>query len=661
MKAPCVAFFACIFLAGGVQASSSIPLEVFAKKPSFNQVRISPKGEYLAFTYEEGTQVKLAVMKYSNRKIISSFEFGENRRVNNFQWLNDDRVGMSVETFTGWLDGTNPNRIWAAANADGSDRRQIWDYQRSNINMISTLDDDPEHVLVTKGHWQDEGRVKAHKLNIYTGREKFLNIAPPAAAHSKPGVTAMGADLDGEIRVAYEYDRGKDRINDEDDRAFLHYRNDDGSWRKLDLEPKRAQPEINPLGFSLDQTRFYFTSDHDGDGHNTQGLFEFNTETDALTLVFRHDDVDIGGGMYGMEGQLIGVTYEPGYPQTYFIDDNANAHDRAVRQSLLASFQGQHASITSNTDDGRYCVVWVYSDRNPGEFLIYDNQQRQLKYFASSKPEVKPELMARVEPFTIQARDGLKMYGQLTIPNNVEETNLPMVVYPHGGPYGAADDWRWDRRAQMLASRGYLVMQLNFRGSGGYGAEFRKAGYGEWGAKMQDDLTDATRWAINTGLADGERVCIHGVSYGGYASMNAVVREPDLYKCSIPDAGPYELNLQWNRADSFRGYPDAGRQKKSYVKRSIGGFDNNEERSPVYHLDRLKAGLFIVHGKNDVRVPIENAYLLEKKLKEKDIPYRKMYKKDGHGFQKEDYRVELYEEMLEFLELHIGPGARPGA
>ena len=277
-----------------------------------------------------------------------------------------------------------------------------------------------------------------------------------------------------------------------------------------------------------------------------------------------------------------------------------------------------------------------------------------ISYIGSSKPEVDPKLMAAVEPFKMKARDGLEMYGYLTIPNGVEQKNLPLVIYPHGGPYGVQDIWRWDRRAQMLASRGYLVLQLNFRGSGGYGKEFEEAGHREWGAKMQDDITDATHWAIKQGLADPERVCIHGVSYGGYASMQAVVKEPDLYKCSIPDAGVYEMAVQWDEADSFKGYKGSER-KKWYMERSIGGYDKVKERSPVYHVDKLKADLFIVHGGEDVRVPIINAEILEEKLKEAGKDYITMYKdEEGHGFSKPKNRVELYKKILKFLDKNIG-------
>ncbi len=638
------------------------PLEVFAKHPSYTDMKISPTGKYIAFSYAEGDQVKLGVMERETMKPLSSFEFGENRHVVSFRWLNDERIGMMVQTIIGWLDGTNPDTKWAAGNADGSNRRILWDFEHSisSIEILSLLKDEPEYVLLEETDWRDRGAVKPIKVNINTGQRQRVDAGPRAARHTKPGIVSLGVDLNEEIRFAFEFDRGDDEIDDKDDKGFIHYKSNSGRWHKLRYNNVRSAPAtIAVAGVSADNSKFYFTSNHDQKSSDTRGLFEFDMNTKKITLLHRHEDVDIGGGVYGEKNQLIGAYLEPGYPEYFYINKPENQESIQLRQSLSHAFKNEFVSIRNSTKDNNLFVVRVLSDRNPGQFFLFDKSKNSLTHYADSKPEVKPAEMARVEPFVIEARDGLKMYGQLTIPNNIKENNLPMVLYPHGGPYGVSDSWRWHRRTQMFASRGYLVMQLNFRGSGGYGQDFYKAGSKEWGRKMQDDLTDATKWAINNGLADPERICIHGVSYGGYASMNAVVREPDLYKCAIPDAGVYEMEIQWDEADSFKGWKGQER-KENYMNFAIGGYDFVKERSPVYHVDKLKAALLIVHGGEDVRVPIINAEVLEKHLKKAGKPYETMYKdEEGHGFMIEENRVELYQKMLDFLEKHIGPGAQP--
>ncbi len=633
-----------------------IPLEIFAKHAKYTNMKISPKGKYLAFTYEDGSEVKLAVMERESKKIVSNFEFGDNKKVVEFNWLNNDRIGMTIQKVIGWLDGINRKTTWAVANADGSDRRILWDDKNNaSLRMISDLKTDPKNVLAIKRSSREKGRVSLFKVNIYNNKKSYMADSPKEARHTVPGIVGMAVDLEDKVRFAFEFDQGEDEIDDKDDSLYFHYKDENNKWKKLPLNSVRKErPLLGILGMSSNNNILYFISNFDMRENDTMGLFQFDLNTKEVKFLYRHKDVDIRRGIYGSEEQLIGVYLEPGYPEIYYLDNQANSKDIKIFKSLAASFPGQYLSITSRTDDNNLQLVRIRSDRNPGDYYIYNNKKKNIKYIVSSKPEVDPKKMAKVEPFTLKARDGLKMYGQITIPNDVEEKNLPLVLYPHGGPYGVSDRWGWDRRAQVLASRGYLVMQLNFRGSGGYGKDFQDAGHQEWGAKMQDDITDATHWAINNGLADPDRICIHGASYGGYASMNAVVKEPDLYKCSIPDAGVYEMAHQWDKADSFKGYKGSER-KKWYMNLSIGGYDNVEERSPVYHVDKLKAKLLIVHGGADVRVPISNAEILEEKLQEAGKPYKTLYKdKEGHGFTQVENRIEFYKTMLDFLDEHIG-------
>ena len=640
-----------LFITGAAH-SKIIPIEDFAKKSQFKSAKVSPDGEHIAFTYEDGSEVKLAVMNIADNKILSSFDVGDERAVEWFSWANNERVVMLAANITGWLDGASKEPLLLAGNIDGTKRNQLWDFQRSNIRFITRLKDDDKHILVGKSHWSDEGGVKLHRMNIYTGELFYITDSPKPVGGPESRIVSVDVDLNEEPRVAVEYDPVD--VNDiSDDVTTLHVKDLKGNWTTLNLSVKHGGiPSVGGIGFNLTNDKFYFISNHDLEHEGVTGLFELDLKTRKIKFLHRHPDVDIGGGLYGAQGEVIGVTYEPGYPEYFYLNDDSVAGEVAFHKSLRASFKGQDLIMTAYSDDNKLAMVRTYSDKNPGDFFLFNRENNKAKYIASSMPHIKPELMSSVEPFIMTARDGLKMYGQLTIPNGVSPKKLPLVVFPHGGPYGAKDQWGFDWRAQLLANRGYLVLQLNYRGSGGYGNDFEDAGSGEWGAKMQDDLTDATLWAIEKGLADKDRVCIHGISYGGYASMQAVVKEPDLYKCSIPEAGPYEIDLQWEKADSFRNNRKAGENYKRYSFGSEEGVI--KERSPVYHVDKLKAALLIVHGEKDVRVPIDNAYLLEEKLKEAGKEYDTFYREDGHGFQKVEYRIESFEKILDFLEEHIG-------
>lgn len=636
-----------LLLSAFTSQAKVIPLEDFAQKSQFKNVQISPDGKHIAYTYEEGDRVKLGTMNLKNKKGIYSFDVGKDREIVQFTWITNERLYFVGGNITGWLDGAEKDYRAYFANYNGKKREGI-PLQYSSI--VSTLDDDEDHVLILKR--QRDG-VKVHKMNIFTLKTNYLADEPSTVGGMNSTVIDIVVDNNDEPRIALEFDP-VDRNNFDDDQIYLHTKLPAGEWRQVEFDNKRDErPIVQDLGFNKDNSKFYFISNFDLSGMGPHGFFSYDFKSSEVELIYRHEDADILGGIYSPDDELIGVRYEAGFPDFYYLKDESLAEEVKFHKSLRASFPNSDLSVGAYTDDKSTTTLRVRSDQNPGDFYIFDRKNSKVSYLASSMPHIKPNEMAKIEPFTMKARDGLKMYGQLTLPPGKELKDLPMIVYPHGGPYGPRDFWAWRERPQLFANRGYLVLQLNFRGSGGYGSGFQEAGYHEWGAKMQDDITDATLWAIEQGYADKDRICIHGVSYGGYASMQAVVKEPDLYACSIPDAGPYDLDYQLRKADSFKQNKKA---RLWFFERMLGPeYEKlNVERSPAYNLDKLKAPLMIVHGKEDVRVPIGNAYLLEEKLKEKGIKYETMYKKDGHGFQKVPYRIELYEKMLAFLDEHIG-------
>ncbi len=630
-----------------------IPLENFAAKSDFISMRISPDGKHMAFTYEENSSINLGVMNLKTKKGIYSFKMGDNREVAFFYWGNNKRLIIQSQRITGWLDGALKYPELFSADLNGKNRKMLWDFQRSYVQLVSRLEKEEDFVLISKHHFTDKFSAKLQRLNINTGKMHYVSDSPKIKGGLESRIQYIAVDSDDNPRFALERDPVK--LNDfEDDITYLHVKNKKDDWQILTLDVQHEfKPNIDGLGFNTDNTKFYFTSNHDLDHEGTTGLFVFDYKDNSITKLFRHPDVDLGRAIFGRDNQIIGVNYEAGYPGYFYVDDEGAEADITLHKQLRATYKGQEINISSFTKNRDKATLRTYSDKNPGTHYLYDVKNKKIEFLANSKTGIDSKLMATVEPFTLEARDGLKMYGQMTLPPNKELKNLPLIIFPHGGPYGATDRWGWDARAQLFASRGYLVIQLNYRGSGGYGVDFRKAGYGEWGTTMQDDLTDATLWAVNKGYADKERLCIHGVSYGGYAALNAVVREPDLYKCSIPDAGLYEIELQWKKADSFKGNNKA---RDNYMIQSFGSLEKSvlDARSPALHADKIKAALLLVHGTEDVRVPIDNAYFLEKQLKKAGKSYEKIYRKDGHGFQKVSHRIELYEKMLSFLDKHIG-------
>jgi dipeptidyl aminopeptidase/acylaminoacyl peptidase len=303
--------------------------------------------------------------------------------------------------------------------------------------------------------------------------------------------------------------------------------------------------------------------------------------------------------------------------------------------------------------------VVVESDRNPGAFYLYDADTKKVTFLMARAPWVEPGTMASMEPFAIKARDGMALHGYLTRPPGQEEAkNLPMVVYVHGGPYEIEDTWGYDPNVQAMASRGYAVLQVNFRGSGGYGYGFVKAGYGEWGAKMQDDVTDATRWAVEQGVADGKRICIFGGSYGGYAALQGAVREPDLYRCTIGYAGVYDLQLMKTRGDIPQSLYGDG-----YLNKVLGTDDKVlAQRSPINQIDRIKADVMLIVGGEDKRVPPVHGENLRNALLKRGKNVEWLYQpSEGHGFYLEKNRTDMLEKLIAFLDKNIGSASTPVA
>jgi dipeptidyl aminopeptidase/acylaminoacyl peptidase len=264
--------------------------------------------------------------------------------------------------------------------------------------------------------------------------------------------------------------------------------------------------------------------------------------------------------------------------------------------------------------------------------------------------------MATVQPFSFRARDGLEMYGYLNNPKGYKLDTLkkmPLIVHPHGGPIGPRDDWGFNWETQMLASRGYLVLQLNFRGSGGYGNGFQDKGHGEWGGAMQDDLTDVTKWAIDKGYADPERICIYGASYGGYASLMGVAKEPDLYRCAIGYVGVYDLVSTMFKKGDIKDRKSGRRFLEHTLGTDIGA---RRENSPALQATKIKAGVFLAAGMDDERAPYQHTEAMRDALKAAGHPADVviLQDKEGHGFYKEANNLNLYTKMFAFLDRYIG-------
>ncbi|MGH7185039.1 MAG: alpha/beta hydrolase family protein, partial [Pseudomonadota bacterium] len=309
------------------------------------------------------------------------------------------------------------------------------------------------------------------------------------------------------------------------------------------------------------------------------------------------------------------------------------------------------------TRDGTKALLEVDADRNPGGFYLLDEKTKRLGLLAPKRRWVDPRLMQPMAAVSIKARDGLQVPAYITAREGLKTRKAPMVVLPHGGPHQVRDYWEWNPEVQLLASRGYAVLQVNYRGSSGLGHDFERAGYRNWGTKIQDDIADATRWAIAEGIADPARICIYGTSFGGYSALMGVAREPDLYRCAAGLAGAYDLAAAADDSDIAES-----RLGRLYLQHALGKDKAVlQEHSPVTHVGKIKAALLIAHGTQDKRVPFSQAKLLRNALDQAKKPYEWLvYEGEEHGFFKRENEVDFYTRLLAFLDKHIGPGAGKG-
>jgi dipeptidyl aminopeptidase/acylaminoacyl peptidase len=551
----------------------------------------------------------------------------------------------------GGVDRPQPNGELYAIDADGSNGRMLFGYRGqdgvgSHLKRvekrfaaawpIALLPDDPRHILVQVRSWGSSQKQLAQieRLDVNTGQSSKVGVGPP-------GATGFLADASGAVRVAWGNDAELDDV------VYVRA-GTDGAWQ-LWNDSGESGVRMLPAQFARDGQHVYMQVSARG---KPDGLYRVDLASRKQELLYQ-------GGADPLEllrtadrKDAYGVVTADGRTAVA-VFDRASA-EGSMTLALEKAFPGQFAAFTSFSRDGKFGLVRVQGDRNAGDWYLFDMAKKNADYIASPRTWLDPEAMAAMRPVQIKARDGVVLHGYLTLPPGSDGRGLPLVVNPHGGPHGVRDTWGFDPETQFLASRGYAVLQVNFRGSGGYGVDFLTSGYGQWGRAMQDDITDATRWAIAEGHADPKRICIYGASYGGYAALSGVEREPDLYRCAIGYVGVYDLPMMYSRGDVPRSLYGT-----EYLDMVLGG--NTQElrtRSPVAGADRIKAAVMLVAGGRDERVPIAQAKAMRDALDEHHHPYEWLVKdSEGHGFYDTANQVEFYTRLAAFLDRHIGRGA----
>ena len=627
-----------------------LPLHAFFENPDFMSPKLSPDGASFAVLVSDG-----------DRQVVATraIEGGSLKPI-----VRVDRPEMRLN----WLEWANPNRLLLSASVrlrvQNVSRRhyQLFGIDRDGANyqwlgekwptygfggvyhalveddIVDWLPGDPDHVLIQYG----PGGASVRKLNVRSGK---LGVRQ-GPVHD---IDSWWTDADGEVRA-----------------GTSESREDYSIWARLPGEHLKRVSRHSPfegegpklVGVHTDPGKLLVSAPLEG----RAAIFEFDIAAQALgKLVFSHPEVDVEGlvSAPGASRQIVGARFVSDSPDIHYFDPSLAAEHARLAKAFAAEFgRPVHHEAYSESDDGKRVILRVSTDVQAAAYYFFDREKGALSHLFDQMPALPSEAMAPMRPISFDARDGLKLHGYLTLPLGSNGKNLPAIMLVHGGPW-SRDLLGWDAEVQAFANRGFAVLQLNFRGSEGFGKAFLEAGYREWGLKIQDDISDGVKWLIAQGVADAGRIGIYGGSFGGYASLIGATRTPELYRAAaayaavtdiellISDDAKYDWGVAWHKPMVGGGRGDAARLR---------------ETSPLRLAERAGVPILLGHGDEDDRVEVHHSRKMAAALRKagKEVEYLE-FEHEVHGFRLEANRIRWYEALIAFFEKNLAPRAAPPA
>ncbi len=632
--------------------SASLPVQDFARHGELSNPSLSPDGQLLAVAVRStdadgNSHYQLAVLHLPDLKPLSRLDMARRNVPGQVVWASNTRLVVALAYESAWLDVPQMTGELVALDYDGSHKTTLY-----------SLADRGNSI-----HSQDMPRGSASIAGIPEPRNGhiYVNLRPfPSGSYTMYDThSSMVYDVDtgnGSAKLMGKIDKGdmsfvmhagiaRFAYGSPDAGATIHTYARDGKDRPWHLLPASVTGKaLVPQRISADGSTMWSIYSADGgpealvssklDGSDRKVLASDNFSAVGDILWAPHD------------GAPYAASLSVGRPRFVYLDDSPLAR---IHKALSDKFPDEVIDIAGRSDDGMTLLIHAYSDRDPGTFALFDRHSMNLRPLFQVEPWIKPAQMVARQPIRFKASDGMELDGYLTVPGDGTKAH-PMVLLPHGGPIGVADGWAYDTDAQFLASRGYAVLQVNYRGSSGRGMNFMRAGYKQFGDRIQHDLIDGVRWAIEQGHADRDRICVYGGSFGGYSALMTPIVAPGLFKCAIDYAGVSDWSIGMDYSDT--SHFSAG---KTYFADAIGDKAAARTISPLYQLDRFNVPVLIAHGEADPRVPFRNATELRSALDKAGKPYVWLSKpKEGHGFYSEKDRIDLLQHMQDFLGKYLG-------
>ncbi|MBX3346962.1 MAG: S9 family peptidase [Nitrospira sp.] len=627
-----------------------IPLKAFASLPLVHRMKLSPSGEHVASIQNTAEGKTYLVVTTYDGKDVRRLLKSDNKRysVRWFDWVNDERLLVGVgaddegiklrwtETrlFAMNRDGSNlkTDVVMPSGDTRGLGREHVPQLQD---RVIGRIPGDSRSVLIALDldyHTYPD----VYKLDVYTGSRELIERSTYGIRNwmaDRQGVVRLGTAVEGTIVHILVKPMGQDR------------------WQTLRKYDALRESEITPLGFDEDPNILFVAQPLDG----RTAVYSINLSEPHQPPILRasHATYDIEGGLIYSPWLKRVVGVHSRFDESAGLYWNPDAKELQTRLDL--ALPGRINDIQNSSRNGRRHIVVSSHATQPPQWYLFDEDLNRLTLMVDGYPKLVPKELVKPMPVTLKARDGTVLHGYVTRPTQ-ERQHGPMVLLPHGGP-ASRDVLDFDYWTQFLVSRGWAVLQVNFRGSSGYGGEFLQAGFKRWGFEMQDDLTDAAHYAIEQGIADPERICIVGGSYGGYAALMGIVKTPELFRCALSFAGVSDLRALLTYKRQFLGY-ELG------AERQLGAWWSDRDRlkatSPVNHADKMRTPLLIVHGAEDRTVPVEQSRAMVEALNDAGFTrLRYVELPDGdHHLSRQDDRVTFFREMERFLITHLDGAGR---
>ncbi|OWY20174.1 S9 family peptidase [Sphingobacteriales bacterium UPWRP_1] len=602
---------------------NQIPLRDFFRNPEKVAFKISPDGSHISFMAPYQHRMNIFVQPVTGRGEPTRITAETDRNIAGYFWANNQTLLYFKD------NGGDENFHLFTVNTDGTGNRDITPFGDVVARLVDELPENNDEVLIALNKRQPE-LFDVYRFNVNTGQLLM-------AAENPGNIAEWLTDHEGKIRVAV----ASDGVNHQ----LLYRDTEDQPFRTIMTTNFRQT--LSPQLFTPDN-RFVYAVSNIGRDKSALVVFDIANGKE-LEEIYAHPEVDVASVIYSYkQKKLLGASFITWTTEFAFFD-----HGRRQLQQTLEQLLQRKVYVVDKDKEEQNFIVAATGDRTYGTYYLYNTTTGNLQKLADISPWLNENDLCEMKPITYTSRDGLTIHGYLTLPKGIEPKNLPVVVNPHGGPWHR-DVWGFNPEVQFLANRGFAVLQMNFRGSTGYGRAFWEASFKQWGKTMQNDITDGVHWLIDQGIADPERVAIYGGSYGGYAVLAGLTFTPHLYACGIDFVGVSNLFTFLNTIPPYWkpfldmmyemvGHPEKDKQHLT-------------EASPVFHVQQIIAPLFVAQGAKDPRVNINESDQIVNALRNNGVEVQYMVKEnEGHGFHNQENKFEFYEAMEQFLEEHLHP------